>query len=149
MRSEARPISIKAAISVSVGVLALLALCIPVRDVVVVPRWRVQIVTADFRPLSDEQVAQAWLEYSMEFWRLGEHVDHRSTDSEGFVEFPERRIRVSALEIALSNLRDLIASVNPHASYGTFAYIYCEHKLGCRAFYDGSGEVLDKIVVEN
>lgn len=56
----------------------------------VVPPWKVQVVTEDGSPASEATVEQYWQHYSVEF---ESHQQELTTDSTGWVAFPQRRIR--------------------------------------------------------
>lgn len=105
-------------------VLAVLG-AIPVMDVEVVPEWSVVLKDSDDAVVAGAVVNEVWTHYSLEFWK-GQHYDKAVSDEMGRISFPARSIRISILQLVAAKVRDVVASVNPHSSYGPDAYIVCQ-----------------------
>lgn len=65
----------------------------------VVPAWKIRVVDEAGRPYAGMSVSQAWKHYSLEL-EGGENMESRWTDGDGYVEFPERTLRMSLLSRA-------------------------------------------------
>ncbi|MBX3289821.1 MAG: hypothetical protein KF855_10815 [Acidobacteria bacterium] len=129
-------------------IIFLVVLVLPFFPVVVVPEWKVQLVDSEGHPAPNVKVDQIWKEYSLEFWRSGENVEHDFlSDADGFITFPERSIRVSVFQLAVSKLRSLALSINPHASFGSHAYLQCREKRICNVSYNDGVEIPQHVLV--
>jgi len=119
---------------------------LPVFNVLVVPEWTFSLVDERNDPIINTRVDQRWLDYSLEFWRSSEHVDHTvASDANGNVQFPARTIRVSGIQILAAEIRDVVARIDPNAGYGPHAYVLCLDSVDCSATFR-PGEQLPKIV---
>lgn len=87
----------------------------------VVPAWRMRIVEETGRPYAGIQINQSWKHYSLEL-EAGENGETRSTDRNGYVEFPERNLRMSLLS-RIFRVTFTHASTILHGSTGITAYI--------------------------
>src|SRR5215467_14408703 len=63
------------------------------RDIVIAPRWKVEVVDTGRRPLSGIKVKQWWRHYGLETTM---HYEWKVSDSQGIVLFDRRMIRTSA-----------------------------------------------------
>jgi hypothetical protein len=132
----------------TIAVLAGILFFIPVFPVVVIPEWNLLLVDTADRPVVDARIDQRWRDYSLEFWAAEEHLDEtRSSDSEGVVTLPRRVIWVSGAEYLAAKLRNIVASANPHSSYGPHSYVLCRGKLNCHAIYRPGDEMPTRITV--
>ncbi|MFT3743796.1 MAG: hypothetical protein QM785_05820 [Pyrinomonadaceae bacterium] len=121
---------------------------LPLFNTTTVPQWRVQFVRKDGSPISNTMIRQTWHDYSLDFFKEVQR-DTLSTDAFGTVEFPARIETRSAFGIALGRLRDLLASVNPHASYGNHSYVFCMPDIrGCSVGYKGNETPVARVVVD-
>ncbi len=110
---------------------------IPFYPVTVVPAWELIILDKEDKPIPKIRVNQAWKNYSLEYWKSGEHIDQDiQSNSDGYVKLPARKIRVSVFQAISSQIRDLIISINPHASFGSHSYVVCQGKYSCVVSYD-------------
>lgn len=82
-----------------IAALVVLGLVYPFKSTVV-PAWRIRVVDEAGRPYAGMEVSQAWKHYSLEL-EGGENMETRSTDASGYVEFPERTLRLSLLSRTL------------------------------------------------
>lgn len=80
---------------VLVAVLLVVGIVYPFNSTVV-PAWRIRVVDEAAKPNAGMEVSQAWKHYSLEL-EDGENMETRSTDAGGYVEFPERTLRLSVL----------------------------------------------------
>ena len=129
-------------------VLVFILLLFPFVEVIVVPNWRLQVVNEKGVSLSDELMIQGWRDYSIEFWFSDTHTEKKSTDKNGYVNFPERTIRVSIAQLALSELWDFTSKEIPHTSQGKHSYIVCAKIVKCQASYSEGDELPKVIIVE-
>ena len=67
---------------------------------VVVPEWRLQVVDVEGTVCKDMPVNQSWGHYSL-FLTGWLDQDERLSDQNGFVEFPERRVRATGVRRAV------------------------------------------------
>jgi hypothetical protein len=97
----------------------------------VVPTWKIQVVDQQGRPYTNLRVRQAWKHYSLEL-EVGENIDDRWTDRDGYVEFPERTIKLSLLS---RTFRMILTSVRTlfHGSTGISADIAATGPLGYKS----------------
>jgi hypothetical protein len=86
---------------------------------VTVPTWTVQFVDRKDRPLANLPVRQFWRNYSAE---TSDNAETRSTDADGGVTFPERRIRKAHLLRLLIPVQNVL-STGVHASFGSSAQL--------------------------
>jgi hypothetical protein len=77
-----------------VVVCALISLLIVPFETTVVPEWKLRIVDPSGWPVPGISVAEQWRHYSIEF---SGHREIRTSDEEGYVLFPRRTIRASAV----------------------------------------------------
>lgn len=82
-----------------IAVLVVVGLAYPF-DSTVVPAWRIRVVDEAGRPYAGMEVSQAWKHYSLEL-EGGSNMETRSTDVSGYVEFPERTLKLSLLSRSL------------------------------------------------
>ena len=125
----------------------IVGMMLPVITVTVVPPWRIQVTNEDGEPLKNEPIRQTWNDYSLEFSPVSAHEEDSTTDLNGYVEFPERTIRISLLSFIYGRLRDAMPQLNPHSSYGKSSFVLCLRSGGCRAFWRESESLPDRIIV--
>src|SRR5438552_8575477 len=96
----------------------------PVFAVNVVPEWSVRLIDEKGQAIANARIDQWWKDYSYEFWTVEQHNDETlSSDEEGIVTFPARDIRVSAFQFVAAIIRDVVASINRHSSYGPYSHV--------------------------
>jgi hypothetical protein len=66
----------------------------------VVPSWKIRVVDESGKPYARMKVSQAWKHYSLEL-EDGENMESLWTDDAGYVEFPERTLKLSLLSRTL------------------------------------------------
>src|SRR4051794_10340464 len=88
------------------GILVIILGLIPL-PYTVVPAWRIQLFYADRQPAIGKQVLQQW-EDSSALMFSGSSMEELTTDSQGFVAFPERRNYAPQLLRAFSYLMSTI-----------------------------------------
>lgn len=71
---------------------------------------------------------QAWKDYSLEI-KVGQNLDIRSTNTDGYVEFPKREIRASVLERVALTLWSALMTL-AHGSVGVKAYVHASGPQG-------------------
>lgn len=121
---------------------------IPFYPIVVVPEWELVFVNKDGTPASSTRIEQIWKEYSLEYLSSGENSDSGlQTDSNGYIKLPARQIRVSIFQIVSSRIRNMIVSINPHASFGPDSYIVCQGTQNCVVSYKDGSEKPQRVVL--
>lgn len=129
--------------------LVLIAGMLPVIPITVVQPWRIQVINGNGEPLVNQPMRQSWHDYSLEFFPFWTHNEDATTDSNGYVEFPERIVRISLFSLIIGKLRDITPRINPHSSYGKSSDVITLQKCcGCEAFYQ-EGESLPTQIVCN
>ncbi len=63
-------------------------------ETTVVPTWRLRVVDEEGVPYARKRVRQSWKHYSLEL-EDGENMADGLTNEDGFVEFPERTVRLT------------------------------------------------------
>lgn len=127
-----------------IGAIGLLVL--PWINVMVVPQWSLRFLDENGSPLANEPVVQSWKSFTYD-WNLLE-LDQEAgiTNSEGVVNFPERRKRVSPVGFLVGNLWAVLPRFNPHSASGGYSFVTCSRLAGCRAIYK-EGEDLPTSVI--
>lgn len=121
---------------------------IPMFSVTVAPEWSVRFVDEAGRPVSDIAIDQWWKDYSLE-WGSMHAEDNLLPDSSGNITLPKRSIRVSALQIVLGKLWDVLPIVTFHGPHGGSSFIHCRGSFNCNASFDVSEERPKVVVVAN
>lgn len=122
-------------------------LVLPLFPEVVVPQWAFRLVYENGESAKDISVEQAWKEYSLEFWRNEEHVaESEPSDDNGYITLPAREIQISLIQILLARIRNAVADINPHSSFGPHSYVVCRHSVSCYASFR-AGESPPELVV--
>ncbi|MFL6283455.1 MAG: hypothetical protein ACJ74Q_09980 [Pyrinomonadaceae bacterium] len=99
------------------------------REYVIVPAWRIQIVDEAGNPVKGAFVRQVWQDYDVE--REG-HEQDAGSNNDGYVSFPKRIIRTSPEERAKGRARN-IQRLGVHASFGVHAYVLVWGEIvGCQ-----------------
>ena len=120
---------------------------IPLFPVDVIPPWTLQLVDENGQPVPNALVDQSWEDYSLELWSE-RHTDQATSDADGIVTFPIRRIRISAFQFVAGKVRGVLLIMNPHASYGPHAHVLCRGKLICSARYRPDEELPQVVIVK-
>lgn len=124
----------------------LVILFVPLIRVTVVPEWSLHLVDENGQPVPNARVDQSWKEYSLEFFR-SRHLDESlSSDADGLVSFPARKIDVSSFQFVAAKVRSVLLIMDPHASYGPDSHVFCRGNLSCDAGYQ-PGDELPKVIV--
>jgi len=97
-------------------VFALVVLLYP-SQMTVVPQWRVRVVDESGTPLANTGVRETWQHYDAE--STG-HEEDLVTDHEGYVTFPERKIRAP---LAVRIVGRIVNKVVPHRGSGPDAFV--------------------------
>ena len=114
-------------VAIAFVLLALLAGVYPY-DTTVVPAWKLRIVDETGNPYPNMPVTQAWKDYTLEI-EAGQNLDTRSTNPDGYVQFPERKIRASFIrKIFLTALSSLMTLA--HGSFGVHVYVHASGPQG-------------------
>ena len=125
---------------------ALLILLIPF-PTLIVPNWRVQVVDFNGNVCPNRNVRETWSHYSIYINDGNFQWEDRQTNSEGYVEFPERKVWAPliwrAIGSVIANILILAhGSAGPHATINTTG-------LKDKAWIDyRSDGLVDKMVVE-
>lgn len=99
------------------------------REYVIVPAWRVQIVDEAGHPLKGALVRQVWQDYDVE---QRSHEQDARSDDDGYVIFPKRTIRTSPEERAKGRTNNF-RRLGVHASFGVHAYVLAWGEIvGCQ-----------------
>lgn len=85
----------------------------------VVPAWKIRVIDETGRPYAGMSVSQAWKHYSLEL-EGGENMETRQTDEAGYVEFPQRTLKLSLLSRALRSVYTHVLTLS-HGSAGISA----------------------------
>ncbi len=99
--------------------LILIAYLLYPRTYLASPRWQVQVVDQQGKPLSGITVNETWQNYSVESESRQQNL---VSDARGFVEFPAREAKSSTLRRIFFTLRTARAGV--HASFGPNVYVF-------------------------
>lgn len=97
----------------------------------VVPAWKLRIVDEQERPYADVAATQAWKDYTLET-EAGQNLDTRLTNKDGYVEFPERRIRASIVRRVFLTIFSAALTL-AHGGFGIHAYVHASGPQGYRA----------------
>ena len=84
-----------------------------------VPVWRIRVVDQRGAPVPHARVREIWQNYSLE---SEAHEQDCTSDESGYVEFPARYARGSAIRRAWGPVRSLLQQ-GIHASFGPDAYV--------------------------
>jgi hypothetical protein len=103
------------------AIIAIIVMLLVPFKTTVVPAWKLQVVNMQAIPCGGLVVVQSWRHYSLDM-EGGEHLESRSTDKDGWVDFPERTIRKSVLGRLFANALTLINTLF-HGSRGIRASI--------------------------
>jgi hypothetical protein len=107
--------------------LLVLVLFVPVREVVVVPEWKVRFEDESHKSIPGLSVKQEWREDTYEPWRPM-HSEVLVSDQNGEVVFPERVLSISVLADVQSRVRYLLI-LDPHVSFGPFSTVRCDGEM--------------------
>ena len=91
---------------------------------VTVPAWRYRVVNDSGAPVADAFTRQHWQDYSLE--AAGHEQDSRS-DADGWVSFPERRMRAATWRRLFGPARNAVLQ-GVHASYGPHSFVLAMHE---------------------
>ncbi|HET6979058.1 MAG TPA: hypothetical protein VFI24_22180 [Pyrinomonadaceae bacterium] len=112
---------------VCILILVAFALVFPYKSTVV-PAWKLRIVDEKGKPYANIPATQAWKHNTLEINGI-QNRDTRSTNPDGYVEFPERTIRAGVLmRIFLTILSALMTLA--HGGFGVKAYIHASGPQG-------------------
>ena len=114
-------------VALVVLILILLAGLYPYNSTVV-PAWKLRIVDERGKPYVNLPATQAWKNYSLEI-NAGQNLDTRSTNLDGYVEFPKREIRASVLKRAILTSLTALMTLT-HGGFGVRAYVHASGPQG-------------------
>ncbi len=135
----------KSAYKISIICVLAAVLFIPFYPVTVVPEWEIIFSNKDGTKASIVRMAQTWQDYSL---GSGENIEKNlMSDSEGYTKLPARQIRVSVFQIIYSRIRDVVASINPHASFGSDSAVFCDIPHKCVVAYKADNEKPQRFVL--
>lgn len=104
----------------------------PDETVVIVPAWKIQIVSPYGKAMRDVFVRQVWKDYDIE--DSGREADAR-TDRNGFVSFPERRAPKISDAVRRNSQQRNLEEFGVHTSFGIHSSIFAWGKIvGCKRF---------------
>jgi len=89
------------------------------RNIVIAPRWRVQVVDAAGRPFPRISVVQSWVHFSV---KTVPDFEELPTAHDGTVEFAERVVRLRGID-EMAGAARLISKIGIHASFGPDVFI--------------------------
>jgi len=124
--------------------LIILAVLVVPSPGVVVPEWHVRVIDSHHRPLAGIIVRQDWKDYFVEPAN-STHIESETTDDNGDVTFPERRVYSPLILRALAMVLAR-ADFITHQSYGPHASVYAEDHYAT-IFYTGVGSLPTEIVL--
>lgn len=109
-------------------------------DTILVPAWRVQLVDERGFQYKGQIVRQFCYDYTLGISPCAARDDsYKITDNDGYVEFPERRIRASLLYRIFATIKNT-ALVFAHGSIGKETYIDSSGPSGYRILrYESNG----------
>lgn len=110
-----------------------------------VPAWGLKVVDEFERPYPNMQVTQVWKNYTLET-EPGQNFDTRVTDSDGYVGFPERVIKMSVLGRAARTMYSHAMRL-VHGSVGIQAYVHASGPQGYEEVMYVSGEPLPNTLI--
>jgi hypothetical protein len=128
------------------GVLILLGFCLYPSQTVTVPSWHFQVVDLKERPLAGLPVEQFWHDNSGE---LRFHNETQTTDADGRISFPERRLKTVNIRRVLLRLPVLLSG-GIHANFGSSLSlaVLCESLVIAHAPFEYDVSILpSKLVV--
>lgn len=124
------------------------SLFLPLFTVQVVPEWEINFVDKEGDPVPSVFVDEVWRHYSLEYLYSAENVDSGlQSDESGFLRLPARIIKVSAFQIVSAPIRDLVAQIIPHSSFGPDGYVLCRGKFNCLVSFDPKAPKPQRVVV--
>ena len=87
-----------------------------------VPAWKMRIVDEYENPYGQLKATQVWKDYNLEIG-IQEHEEIRYTDQNGYVTFPERRLKASLLWRIVSASVSFLLKL-AHGGSGVHAYVF-------------------------
>ncbi len=97
-------------------------------ETTVVPTWKLRVVDEEGTPYAGIKTRESWRHYSLTLLSGGDE-EERWTDNRGYVEFPRRAIRMSALKrLVLTTLTAINRKL--HGSTGVHAYVMAWGPMG-------------------
>lgn len=90
-------------------------------ETTVVPAWKIRVIDNHGAPYPGLKATEVWRHYSLTL-SAGDNEEDRWTDNEGYVEFPKRTIRMSAVKRLGFTILTAINSLM-HGSTGVHAYV--------------------------
>lgn len=112
----------------TLGIIFLILASLPLfypYETVVVPEWKVQVVDENGNPLRNVGVDEIWGNASIE---SDDHKAESITDENGYVSFPQRTVRASALSRTVTPIIHFI-QMGVHAGSGPYAYLIISHGM--------------------
>ena len=94
----------------------------------VVPAWKLRIVDEKGQPYANIPATQAWKDYSLEL-TAGQNLDTRSTNTDGYVEFPQREMSASVLQRIFKTILSALMTL-AHGGFGVQAYVHASGPQG-------------------
>ncbi len=114
-------------------------------ETTVVPKWKVRVVDETGAPYASMRVRQSWKHYTLET-EAGENSDTRWTDTEGYVEFPERVLSAGILSRVVRSAFAVFKLV-AHGSLGISASIDSSGPQGYRSIEYEPGSPLPNTLI--
>jgi hypothetical protein len=113
-----------------------------------VPRWRIQVVDEKGVPYQGHLVREFCFNYTLDVDPCQTSADSmQMTDENGYVEFPERTIKLSAAARLFRSVYTFLA-LFVHRSWGTDIFVDSSGPMGYKTVdYNGEGPLPDKIVL--
>jgi hypothetical protein len=102
-----------------IGFSLLAVLLFPYRTTCV-PEWKVRVIDEKGAPIARIWVNQSWENYSLRPGKV--YSETRYTDTDGWVDFPERTMRASLRRRAWGPIREVL-KLGIHASTGNHAMV--------------------------
>ena len=114
---------------------------------VVVPKWKVRVVDINDIQCVKQTVDQSWAHYSLS---ANSNSDYQKTDSEGFVEFPERTISKNLIQRIVYPMF-AYALLLAHGSAGIEAYVHASEPVNAGVFglkYEWTKPLPNRLIIK-
>ena len=130
----------------SLIVIAVLVLFIPF-PTFIVPDWKVQVIDENGNVCQNREVTETWAHYSIYIGSGNFQSERRRTNSNGYVEFPERKVWAPLIWRGVGSVIAHVLII-AHGSAGPDASIYATG-LKDKAWIDYETDgLVDKILVD-
>jgi hypothetical protein len=133
--------------AVIIGIIALTIFLIPF-ETTLVPEWKIRVVDENGNPYLGKLIGQVCHSYTLGVSPCSEANDiAQVTDRDGYVIFPERKIKLSLLSRIIRSVFNFVMLI-AHGSFGIDVYLHSSGPHGYKTVKYVSGEPLpDKFIL--